>query len=296
MTPETAAALLQIPIDSTTTEIEKAFRRRARLTHPDRFHGASERDIESANIAFMQISDARDVLLARARSRSSTTPPKSSTPPHTASTPSGSSQAQGSYYESASRRAPKMSYDEFVRKFEASQWGPVPSQKAKPTESPQSQSSNRPQDYTSPTRASTEYDEEIAKANKGIGVAVGVFMSFLFLSVIITVMSTLASAETEGTTRNVASGDVSHRVTWNFDQQATNNCTSSSGCWVFRTLSPVTCWAGITVGFYPTATSVTPAEQNTFYRNLIAGSSIVLNIDGANSNYDYAQPLKTVCR
>jgi len=68
MTPDEAARLLGVPVGATTGEIEAAFVRLARQTHPDRLVGATPQELAAASAEFVRVSDARLVLLqARAR-------------------------------------------------------------------------------------------------------------------------------------------------------------------------------------------------------------------------------------
>lgn len=62
MTPEIAAAILNLPLSSTREEVEVAYRRRARMTHPDRFSGAPQQDLNDAAVEFTRIGEARGVL------------------------------------------------------------------------------------------------------------------------------------------------------------------------------------------------------------------------------------------
>ena len=64
MTPESAADLLGVAVDATPAEIEAAFTRRARETHPDRFAGAPSAALAQAHEDFIAITDARALLLA----------------------------------------------------------------------------------------------------------------------------------------------------------------------------------------------------------------------------------------
>jgi hypothetical protein len=61
-----AAALLGVAEDATRAEIEASFKRLARLSHPDRFAGASAARSAAAAAEFIRITEARDVLLASA--------------------------------------------------------------------------------------------------------------------------------------------------------------------------------------------------------------------------------------
>jgi hypothetical protein len=63
MSPEDAAARLGIGLDATAADIENAYRRRARSTHPDRFPDASRS--REATDEFIGVATAHDVLVAR---------------------------------------------------------------------------------------------------------------------------------------------------------------------------------------------------------------------------------------
>lgn len=64
MTPESAADLLGIDVDASVAEIEAAFTRMARQTHPDRFAGAGPADLARAHDDFIRVTDARALLIA----------------------------------------------------------------------------------------------------------------------------------------------------------------------------------------------------------------------------------------
>jgi hypothetical protein len=70
MTPEAAAANLGIAVDAGASEIEAAYRRKARLTHPDRFADGSAAQLRNAATQFTRAGIARDTLLARPRAAS----------------------------------------------------------------------------------------------------------------------------------------------------------------------------------------------------------------------------------
>lgn len=64
MTPEDAASILGVMPTATAAEVEAAYLRQARLTHPDRFVGAGAERIREAGEAFVRVGQARAVLLA----------------------------------------------------------------------------------------------------------------------------------------------------------------------------------------------------------------------------------------
>jgi hypothetical protein len=78
MTPESAAAILNVHVSASRAEILTAYSRRARMTHPDRFAGAPKGDIDAATAEFVRVTAARDLLLAHAGR--STAPPAGTAP------------------------------------------------------------------------------------------------------------------------------------------------------------------------------------------------------------------------
>ena len=66
MTPAEAAAVLGVARDASATDIQHAFLRLARVTHPDVLADATDAERREAGLHFADLKDARDVLL-RAR-------------------------------------------------------------------------------------------------------------------------------------------------------------------------------------------------------------------------------------
>ena len=64
MTRDEAAALLRCTVSSSRADIERAYRTRARETHPDRFAGQSTESIARAAAEFSRVADAYAVLIA----------------------------------------------------------------------------------------------------------------------------------------------------------------------------------------------------------------------------------------
>jgi hypothetical protein len=64
-----AALLLGVGAEGTPTEIERAFKLRARMSHPDRFTGASAAESRAAAGEFIRITEARNLLLRLAAER-----------------------------------------------------------------------------------------------------------------------------------------------------------------------------------------------------------------------------------
>jgi hypothetical protein len=75
MTAAEAADLLGVGGGATPVEIESAFKRRARMSHPDLFTGASAAETAAAAAEFIRVSDARKLLLRLAAERGVTAPP-----------------------------------------------------------------------------------------------------------------------------------------------------------------------------------------------------------------------------
>ncbi|MCY7412952.1 MAG: J domain-containing protein [Salinibacterium sp.] len=74
MTLEDAAAALGVALDATESDIQRAFKLRARDSHPDRFSGASPERAARAAEDFIRITAARDRLLQARRSSTPATP------------------------------------------------------------------------------------------------------------------------------------------------------------------------------------------------------------------------------
>jgi hypothetical protein len=72
MTPDEAAAVLGIRLDADEAEVDRAYRRLARELHPDRFIGAPESSVQAANVLFVDVTAARDILLKSATPRART--------------------------------------------------------------------------------------------------------------------------------------------------------------------------------------------------------------------------------
>lgn len=64
MTPSEAAAILQVGRGASVADIDRAFQRRARISHPDRLVGATDADIRAATAEFVRLIAARDLLRA----------------------------------------------------------------------------------------------------------------------------------------------------------------------------------------------------------------------------------------
>lgn len=64
--------MLGVSVDATPTEIERAFKQRARVSHPDRFTGASPAESRAAAAEFIRVTEARNLLLRLTAERGST--------------------------------------------------------------------------------------------------------------------------------------------------------------------------------------------------------------------------------
>jgi hypothetical protein len=67
VTPDAAAAELGVSVDATAADIQRAYKARARDSHPDRFAGADSHVARRAADDFIRITAARDTLLATRR-------------------------------------------------------------------------------------------------------------------------------------------------------------------------------------------------------------------------------------
>lgn len=112
MTPDAAATTLGIVVASSRDEIERAYRRKARSTHPDLMANESAAAIAAASATFMRITEARDMLFALA-------------------------DARGEPRTGAGRRGGVLRFEEFVAARDASAWTPVDESAAEtPTRQP----------------------------------------------------------------------------------------------------------------------------------------------------------------
>lgn len=64
MTPGEAAAILRIPADASAELVHRAYRARARASHPDLLQGASADQLAHAQAEFVAVTQARDILLS----------------------------------------------------------------------------------------------------------------------------------------------------------------------------------------------------------------------------------------
>ncbi len=65
MTPETAAAILNVSSDASEDEIRRAYKNRSKMWHPDRFVAGTAGEQADAAAEFVRISDAYQTLLTR---------------------------------------------------------------------------------------------------------------------------------------------------------------------------------------------------------------------------------------
>jgi hypothetical protein len=66
VTPSEAAAILQVGTGASVADIDRAFQRGARISHPDRFVGATDAAIRAATAEFVRLIEARDLMRAAA--------------------------------------------------------------------------------------------------------------------------------------------------------------------------------------------------------------------------------------
>jgi len=62
MTPEDAAAILQLRPNASAHDVERAYRARARVLHPDRLAGASDVQLAAAAEKFARLAEAHEVM------------------------------------------------------------------------------------------------------------------------------------------------------------------------------------------------------------------------------------------
>jgi hypothetical protein len=127
LSPEVAAAILNVSVTASRSEIDTAFKLRARMSHPDRFAGAPASDIRAATAEFVRVTHARDSLYAQLRQ------------PNGRGQSSREQQARDDQAredrvreqwkrDNPPRHAPRpqpMDFDEFVRGRDAQSWLPT---------------------------------------------------------------------------------------------------------------------------------------------------------------------------
>ena len=120
MTPEAAAAILNVDAFATKAEVEKAFAARARLVHPDRFPGGSPGDVRAAHGEFIRVAEAKAVLLSGIAKRAAAAQGGAQYPSPSASRRSGA----GSPGSPAGATTPKVpvSFEEFLSVRERFAW------------------------------------------------------------------------------------------------------------------------------------------------------------------------------
>lgn len=232
MTPEEAAAVLGVKADSDMVDIDLAYRRRARLSHPDRFAGAPQTDVRDATAEFVRIGIARDVLRKAGRDRNN---PKRPT------------------RDNAARPEP-MSFDAFCRKFEEAAWGPVPSgsvsEEARHPSSPSRQASdtngNGPETYVYSPGVQRPKTSTILLS------LVGIVSIFLLVLVVVAVdeatrsSRTVANSESDAevggapATSKVAElvgADITESLTLAWSQEDVSSC-SANGCAALNITAP----------------------------------------------------------
>jgi hypothetical protein len=69
VTPSDAAAILGVALDASSVEIDGAYKRQARASHPDQFAGADEKVTRAASEQFIRVTEARTILLRHAAER-----------------------------------------------------------------------------------------------------------------------------------------------------------------------------------------------------------------------------------
>ena len=81
MTPEAAAAILNVEVGAGPDDVRAAYKLKSRMTHPDRFAGAQAKDLAHAQAEFVRVGIARDVLLDSRRRPSGPAEPQAQPAP-----------------------------------------------------------------------------------------------------------------------------------------------------------------------------------------------------------------------
>lgn len=94
MTPADAAALLGVALDASPAQIDAAYKRRARASHPDQFVGAGPQQTRAAADEFIRVTDARLLMLRYAAEQGSRARPTVPTTSPVAATATGTTTAR----------------------------------------------------------------------------------------------------------------------------------------------------------------------------------------------------------
>ncbi|WP_167738010.1 J domain-containing protein [Cryobacterium sp. MDB2-10] len=225
MTPEAAAAILNLKNSATKAEIDAAYRLRARMSHPDRFAGAPASDIKAATAEFVRITHARDVLHARIPAPQPAAPPRAEPPPPRPQRP----------------REPTLSFEDFVRASDASRWhgGPPPGGR-----SSAATSGSSPETTTAPA----------ATPRRAVGIRAWLPIT-LVIAAIVVFIAGMATSQHSATSGTAASGtSISVHQDEVLDQASIQKyCEVGFNCWVWSLTSESTCpSASVSINFSST--------------------------------------------
>jgi DnaJ domain len=136
MTLEEARRYLDLQRGATVEEIRQAFRRRARMVHPDRHPDAGPDELRTLEAEFNRAREARDILVRFTLDPRHTASPEPAPRPAPAASrpaprPTPTPQPTAPTHRPAASRAPQahqvpvaMQYDEFVAWWDAAGFGP----------------------------------------------------------------------------------------------------------------------------------------------------------------------------
>lgn len=282
MSAETAAAVLDVGPSATRQEVDRAFRLRARLCHPDRFAGAPAADLAAASAEFIRVCDAREVLHRRLATapRTPTAPPSS--PPWASAGSASTGRRQGSTAppprapSSANRHqppapppTPTMSFAEYVRARDAASWVYESPTGAPPSWAPPAPSAQARRPWGKPPRMHrTSTSFRVALLVLAV-ISVGGYLAMLLASGVTTRIGQIAAplpVPAWTATDLLANASVLPVMD---EATLTASCQTEFGCWVWSVTARADCpVTTITVGFSDTADGV--ATRTTTQQTAVA--------------------------
>ncbi|TFD75435.1 hypothetical protein E3T54_11930 [Cryobacterium sp. Sr8] len=294
MTPEVASAILNVSATASRLEIDKAFKLRARMSHPDRFSGAPASDIAAATAEFIRVTQARDVLHAHLSERRPAQPKEEPVNPD---------------YSFEARRTPPMSFEEFTQARAAHDWVGGPQKRA-----PQPPAANDAHPMRAPVRRQTGWE----KVRRDRVINSIVVIAVLALVGIVTAASGYMQGNTDTADQQSAeqsggqidgaleaaneesaavSGEILSRVEVEFvtdDASYERFCTGSSGCWVWTVISPVACTSAAVKIVRAYTIDGDPTSSNLQYMDLRPGE-IKTVVQESSSREEFASITSIIC-
>ncbi|SDO27441.1 hypothetical protein SAMN05216368_1148 [Cryobacterium flavum] len=290
MTPEAAAAILNVDVFASKAEVEKAFKRGARLSHPDRFAGGSPDQLKAASVEFIRIAEAKAVLLdwiaeraarAAAASQAAASQPSGwSTGQASAPSTPGWSSAEPSAGAGPSERP--LSFDEYLAAREFMAWN------QNPDSATATATSSRP-------GAEPGAREPAPIRRFRLWLAFGATLGTGAV-ILVAVMLVLAYVDGVGSESHSGSDIYSRVVQKQVAAEVTtaSECTEGSRCWVWE-LTPQDDCAQATLGISLFSESKDELRSVTIFMQFTAGESIIVAVPAEADGEIYASIQQMRC-